>query len=82
MTAYECRNFCWRRLANRIPTTKTSRPAQVSNNGVPAEVSSEPDKATPEDWPKKKQEAKAATAAPRRSGAICVALICSVLCII
>ncbi len=75
------RNFCLRKLAKWIPTIKTSRPEQVNKTGVPADVSSDPHKATPDDWPKKKHEANAATAAPRRSGAICVALICSVLCI-
>ncbi len=36
--------------------------------------------ATPVDCPRKNDDANSATAVPRVSGAICVALICSVLC--
>ncbi len=39
-----------------------------------------PASATPTDCPRKKIDAKSATAVPRRVGAICVALVCSVLC--
>ena len=39
-----------------------------------------PASAKPADWPMKKQNANADTAAPRRSGAIWVALVCRVLC--
>jgi hypothetical protein len=49
---------------------KTSNPEKVNSKGVPTVVSVAPEIATPEDWPKKKQDANVATAAPRRSGAI------------
>jgi hypothetical protein len=48
---------------------------------VPAVAVTAPAMARPADWPVKKQNANAATAAPRCSGAICVALVCRVLCI-
>ena len=66
-------------LAGNKKDSATSS-TSTSTGTVPRWSAMMPAMPTPSDWPRKKHEAKADTAAPRRSGAIWVALICSVLC--
>ena len=66
--------------APRAPATGHNSAISTNTGTAPARSTTGAASATPALWPRNNAEENPATAVPRASGSICVALVCSVLC--